>query len=120
MKKPMSLTSCCQVTFYADVIIVVGLTPSKIRIGDVARCSSCHRIIGEARLDKYPGKEVAALQKKFSSVTFAMLLDLAIKSKGLPTPLNVRVGTVGLVPENYIGELKQQPEMKIEDDEVPF
>lgn len=120
MKKPTSLTSCCQVQFYADPIVAVGLVPAKIRIGDAARCSSCHRIFGDARLDKYPGKEVAALQRQFSATTFAMLQDLAIKSKGLPTPLNVKPGAAGLIPEHYRGELKEQPQLPEPEEECPF
>lgn len=113
-----TLTACCSVTAYLDPICVVGMKPPKIRIGAAARCSKCHKIIGDRRMDKFPGKEVANLQGALNGTGWAMAIDKHIKAPG--SPLNFEMRNGALVPENYAGELKQQPELSEPEDDCPF
>lgn len=45
-------------------------------------------------------------------------MDKNIKSPGCP--MTVEMGAVCLTPENYSGNLKQQPPLAVDDEEVPF
>lgn len=116
MKPAPTLTACCQVTAYADPVCVVGGRPVKIRIGSVARCGQCHKLKSGFRADNPNGdKELTRLIKLWTGSTESMMVDDQIKRPG--APLNFEVGTVGLVPYGYKGEVKDQPEL---DGEVPF
>lgn len=112
---PPSLTSCCQVTAYADPVCVVGGKPSKIRIGDVARCGKCHKLKSDFRADRNVGPDILALQRKMTGSSWAMLTDRLIKLHDIPPYFEM--GSVGLVPVGYKGEVKDQPEF---DEEAPF
>lgn len=117
MNKPPTLTSCCQVTAYADPVCVVGGNPVKIRIGSVARCAKCHKIKSDFRADKSFGdKQLSEMQRKLNGTSWAMFVDKLVRQPDAAP--NFEIGPTGvLVPENYKGELKQQAEF---DEEAPF
>lgn len=105
------LTSCCQVTAYADPVYIVGL-PGKLkyRIGSAARCSKCEKLKSDFRPDWSVGNaELSKYQKMLNGTAWAIMLDKQLNSQG--APLNFEIGSVGLKPENYLGHMRQQPEL---------
>lgn len=111
------LTSCCQKPYYSDPINYVTHQPmTKRRIGFVSRCSGCHAIKGDCKLDRpYEDKALLAIQKKFTGTSWAMALDVVAKKKG--GPINFVDGTAGVLqPENYAGELKHHADLPKEPD----
>lgn len=100
-------TPCCQSQAYADPLCLIGT--GKTRFASASRCSRCHKVFGDYRLDWTEDTKVKAIQKKFTMTGWAMMLDVLRKRPG--APLNFEMGSAGIHPENYAGENRHEAEL---------
>lgn len=87
--------------------------PIRITFAVVSCCSKCRRVTGDVKPSNVNDPDIKAAAKAFNGTSWAMMLDARKEP-----PFSFKRGSTGsLVPENYAGELKAQPDF---DDEVPF
>ncbi len=117
-------TACCGNGIMWEPLYYSPDSGPKVRFAVVRRCVKCHRLLGDCVLIKHD-KALTPIQKKFSGTSWSMMFDAAVKRPGCP--LNFTDGTVGLVPQGYQGDIKEQPDLTSpapdetgSDQEVPF
>ena len=101
------LTSCCQVTAYLDPLFV---DETNVRFAHYARCSKCHRLIGEAKILYTAPKGLKDAWNAYSEVAVR-----EFHKPGEGRPMRFTQAKSGLVP---VGWKPAQPE--IDDQEPPF
>lgn len=116
MSPERKLRVCCGASrFYTEWLVLNGTRPSdppQTRFGSIPACVTCHKFVGDPRLEYAVGnKHLLEIQKLYTSTSWEMMKE-TVRKKGPGAPLIFERGRI-LVPIGYKGELRYQDELPV-------
>ena len=100
------MTTCCQMPAYLDPLYY---DETNCRFAHYARCSSCHKLIGEAKIIYTAPKGLRDAWTALSEV--AIREHHKDVGRDMGRPLRFVMSKAGLMPVGYQGGVKAQPEL---------